>query len=303
MLTHRPRRTCTLIVTLGGVALVAQSASAAPCTTSVPLSNGLQVSVRAREIAPGEVVRLDVTAPALRKVEVKSPWHVVVPYEVGQHTWRALVGVDLDVHPGTYELDIRGRALSEDVIEYCESIVVREKKFPTRTLTVAPKFVTPPPSEAARIERERAELGRLFRAATPNPDWQAPFTLPIEGSVVSGFGVRSVFNNEPRAPHGGADFASPAGTPVLAPGGGRVVLVGDLYFTGNTVVIDHGVGLQSLFAHLSRADVHEGDVIKRGDVLGAVGATGRATGPHLHWTVRLNGARVDPLSLIYALEE
>ena len=121
--------------------------------------------------------------------------------------------------------------------------------------------------------------------------------------MVSGFGVRSVYNGEPRAPHSGADFASPSGTPVLAPGGGRVVLAEPLYFTGQTVVIDHGLGLVSLLAHLSRIDVRVGADVVAGARVGLVGATGRATGPHLHWTVRLQGARVDPMSVIAALQE
>jgi murein DD-endopeptidase MepM/ murein hydrolase activator NlpD len=121
-------------------------------------------------------------------------------------------------------------------------------------------------------------------------------------SVISGFGVRSIYNGEPRAPHNGADFASPLGTPVSAPGGGRVVLAESLYFTGRTVVIDHGLGLVSLLAHLSRIDVREGTDVVTGAQIGLVGATGRVTGPHLHWTVRLQGARVDPLSLIAVLE-
>ena len=110
-----------------------------------------------------------------------------------------------------------------------------------------------------------------------------------------------MFNGEPRQPHGGADFPSPTGTPIAAPGGGRVVLVRDLYFTGQTVVLDHGLGLYSLFAHLSAVDVHVGDVVEAGARIGLVGATGRVTGPHLHWAIRLNGARVDPLSLLDAL--
>jgi len=114
-------------------------------------------------------------------------------------------------------------------------------------------------------------------------------------------GVRRVFNGQPRQPHAGADLLSPAGTPILAPSDGRVVLARDLYFTGNTVVIDHGLGLFSLFAHLSTIGVHAGDTVPGGATIGLVGATGRVTGPHLHWAMRLNGARVDPLSVLALL--
>ena len=119
----------------------------------------------------------------------------------------------------------------------------------------------------------------------------------------SAFGARSIFNGQPRSPHGGADFLSAAGTPVKAPNAGRVALARDLYFTGNTVVIDHGLGLFSLFAHLSAIDVQAGAAVGTGDVVGRVGATGRVSGPHLHWTVRAGGARVDPLSLLEVLGE
>ena len=264
----------------------------------------LSVTTRARAAAPGEVARFDIHSRVdLDRVGISVPWHPVIAYRTGPRDWRALVGIDLDVAPGDYEVKIDGSFASSEHAFATQAIHVEAKEFPTRTLRVPPQYVTPPASAKARIDRERQLLGRLFRVNAPSPRWTEPFAVPISGAVVSGFGVRSVFNNEPRAPHGGADFASAEGTPIAAPAGGDVVLVQDLYFTGNTVVVDHGLGLQSLFAHLSRTDVHEGDVVARGQVIGAVGATGRATGPHLHWTVRLNGARVDPLSLVYALEE
>ena len=124
---------------------------------------------------------------------------------------------------------------------------------------------------------------------------------PVPDAANSSFGTRSIYNGEARSPHGGTDFLSPAGRPIKAPNAGRVVLAAPLYFTGGTVVIDHGLGMFSLFAHLSTIGVREGQVVKTGDVIGEVGATGRVTGPHLHWAVRLGGARVDPLSLIAAL--
>jgi peptidyl-prolyl cis-trans isomerase A (cyclophilin A) len=239
----------------------------------------------------------------LSTVSIKAFGRAVEPFRGDDGVWRALVGIDLDAAAGQVPVAITARTATGSEVARVETLNVEAKEFPTRTLRVDPRFVTPPKSAEARIARERAELGRVFRSVTPSPEWRGPFVVPIDGAVVSGFGVRSVFNNEPRAPHGGADFASPEGTPVAAPNAGRVVLAADLYFTGNTVVLDHGAGLQSLFAHLSRIDVHEGDRVARGAILGAVGATGRATGPHLHWTVRLNGARVDPISLISALSD
>ena len=124
---------------------------------------------------------------------------------------------------------------------------------------------------------------------------------PVPGVANSAFGTRSVFNGKPRNAHGGADFLSPAGTPVQSPNAGRIAIARALYFSGNTVVIDHGLGLFSMLAHLSTIDVHEGDMVTAGEVIGQVGATGRVTGPHLHWAVRANDARIDPLSLMALL--
>jgi murein DD-endopeptidase MepM/ murein hydrolase activator NlpD len=125
--------------------------------------------------------------------------------------------------------------------------------------------------------------------------------LPLPGVQGNNFGSRSIFNGQPRAPHAGADFRGATGTPIPAPAAGQVVLAESLFFTGNTVVIDHGEGLYSLLAHLSRIDVAPGQTLVRGDVVGLLGATGRVTGPHLHWTIRLNGARVDPLRVVALL--
>ncbi len=261
----------------------------------------LAISVRGRAIVPGEVLTVDVRGPAdVSEVTVSALGQQTTAWSLGDGRWRALIGIDLEVKPGPQVISAAARARGRDPVAGQTSVNVESKEFPTRTLTVDPKFVTPPPSARPRIEREAAELGRLFRTVTPVGAWPGAFAAPIEGALVSGFGVRSVFNGQPRAPHGGADFASAAGTPVAAPNAGTVVLVDDLYFTGNTVVLDHGGGLLSLFAHLSRVDVRQGETVARGAVLGAVGATGRVTGPHLHWTVRLHGTHVDPMSLVFA---
>jgi murein DD-endopeptidase MepM/ murein hydrolase activator NlpD len=135
---------------------------------------------------------------------------------------------------------------------------------------------------------------------TPQRFWHGAFVRPVPDPANSAFGTRSVYNGEARSPHSGADFLSPSGRPIKSPAGGRIVIADARYFTGNTVVIDHGLGVYSLLAHLSSMSVAAGQSVEAGDIIGNVGATGRVTGPHLHWTVRLDGARVDPLSLLYA---
>src|SRR4029077_6735981 len=155
----------------------------------------------------------------------------------------------------------------------------------------------------ARIMREAAELAQLWMLSDPRRLWNDGFLRPVPGRANGAFGSRSIFNGVARQPHGGADFLSPAGTPVHAPNSGRVVLARDLSFAGHTVAIDHGLGVFSLLAHLSVVDVHEGEFVTRGETIGQVGATGRVTGPHLHWAIRMNGARVDPLAVLATINQ
>jgi murein DD-endopeptidase MepM/ murein hydrolase activator NlpD len=215
------------------------------------------------------------------------------------HTWRTLVGIDVGQAPsttGTFRIDVAAAAGRE--LAATGTIAVTPRAFATRRLRVASQFVDPSPQEFERIRTEAERLEAIFATVTQSERIDT-FVAPLPGPA-SNFGSRSIFNGEARAPHAGADFRGAAGTPIPAPAAGRVVLAEDLFFTGHSVVIDHGLGLYSLLAHLSRIDVAPGQAVSRGDIVGLLGATGRVTGPHLHWSVRLNGARVDPLSLIAA---
>jgi murein DD-endopeptidase MepM/ murein hydrolase activator NlpD len=180
-------------------------------------------------------------------------------------------------------------------------LTVTPKKFRTRQLTVDPAFVDPPADTLLRIKEDTERINRVWASSVVVPLWSGPFVRPVPEASNSAFGSRSVYNGQSRSPHGGADFASPAGTPVRSANAGRVALAGDLYFTGNTVIIDHGGGLFSFFAHLRSIAVRESDLVTTGAPIGEVGATGRVTGPHLHWAVRANNARVDPMSLLAVL--
>jgi murein DD-endopeptidase MepM/ murein hydrolase activator NlpD len=251
-------------------------------------------------VQPGELVVLTLTTTSpVESLRVHAFQESLHPFRVDERTWRVLVGIDLNVKPGTHAVSIvPGDAKSAAVTHH---LVVKSKAFPTRRLTVDDAFVNPPASVTKRIEEEGARLARLWTSSSPERLWADPFVAPVPQPANSRFGSRSILNGRAMSPHGGADFASPAGTPIQAPNTGRIVLAGDLYYTGGTVVIDHGLGLVSLFAHMSRVDVAEGEMVDRGAVVGLVGATGRVTGPHLHWTLRANGARVDPLSLLSIL--
>ena len=258
------------------------------------------VSVSARAIQPGELVVLKVTtAASARTVRVRGMGREFPAFSESLTAWRALVGIDLEVKPGRYDLLVVAGESAADQAKH--QLVVTPKQFVTRELTVDPAFVNPPVEVQSRIQADADQLNRVWASSSPTRLWSGPFVRPVTAPANSAFGSRSVFNGERRNPHGGADFSSIAGTPVRAPNAGRVLLAADLYFTGNTVVIDHGLELFSLFAHLQTIDVREGDTVVTGQFVGNVGATGRVTGPHLHWTVRVNDARVDPLSLLASL--
>jgi murein DD-endopeptidase MepM/ murein hydrolase activator NlpD len=255
------------------------------------------VSARSRSIRPGELIVLTmVPPPGSDRVKVRAFDREVPAFRTNDREWEALVGIDLDVRPGTYTVSVTAGSASAGY-----DLLVTPRTFRTRRLTVDEAFVTPPKSEQARIDREAALLAETWKTPAAERLWTGPFIRPVSEPANSAFGTRSVFNGKPRNAHGGADFLSPAGTPIHAPNGGRIVIARPLYFSGNTVIIDHGLGLFSMLAHLSVIDVHEGDRITTGQVVGKVGATGRVTGPHLHWTVRAADARVDPLSLLAVL--
>jgi len=267
------------------------------------LSADLTVSHRARSLQPGEVALLTVeSVRPLRQVRVRAfdrwfPAYAATP-PLG---WSALVGIDLDTKPGRYVVSVAGVDADGKTVTAEYPLTVAPKQFATRRLTVDEKFVSPPPEAVARIQRESARVRAILDGASTDRLWNGPFALPVPGNPISEFGKRSVYNGQPRRPHAGVDFAGAVGTPVRAPNAGKVVLAADLYYSGNTIILDHGQGLYSYFGHLSALLAREGDTIAAGDVVGRVGATGLVTGPHLHWAVWIAGTRVDPLSLVEIL--
>lgn len=213
--------------------------------------------------------------------------------EDGQR-WIAILGIPLTVKPGQQQVDIDGSP---------RSFQVQPREYRAQHITLKnQRQVNPNPADLKRIERELAEQTAAYRQFSPNQPSNLLFDRPVEGPLSSPFGLRRFFNGEERNPHSGLDFAAKAGTPIKAPSAGRVILTGDYFFNGKTVFLDHGQGLISMFCHLSAIDVKVGDQLGRGEILGKVGATGRATGPHLHWNVSLNDARVDPSIFIGAFK-
>ena len=263
----------------------------------------LTVTHRARSLQPGEIVLLVVdSSQKLGRLKAVVFGHEFPLFATGDELkWTGLVGIDLDTKPGRYVVRLSGEDAAGAPATAQYALTVTAKKFPTRELTVDEKFVSPPPEAQARIKLESEKVRAIFEVVSRERYWSGPFRVPVPGSPISEFGKRSVYNGQPRSPHAGTDFRGATGTPIVAPNAGTIVLAANLYYSGNTVIIDHGLGLYSYFGHMSAFSVRQGDRVTTGQVVGKVGATGLVTGPHLHWSVRLVGTRVDPLSLINLL--
>ena len=232
-------------------------------------------------------------------VEIKIPngsavvWqNKTVPTFRSGDSWVTILGVDLDTKPGEHHAKIVG---GDGEV----TINVLAKKYPTEKVSVDDRFVNLSKADLERSARETKEVGAIYQRITTGIVPDEAFSIPIQGDTSgTNFGERRVFNGQPRAPHSGADLKASTGTPVHATNRGRVVLAKNLFFTGNTVIVDHGLGIYSLYAHLSQIDVKDGEVVNNGQVVGLAGATGRVTAPHLHWGMRVQGARVDPFTLV-----
>jgi murein DD-endopeptidase MepM/ murein hydrolase activator NlpD len=276
--------------------LLALSPAAAQSPASVPGAPAQDVTILGRGAAPGEALlvavnRRDLVAPPAGTFRGEP----LEFYPVSGGGWAALVGLDLDVPlgPAPLALTLTAAAGPRAVTQ---TVTVRAKAYPTRHLTVDDRYVRLSPADQARVEAEQARTRAIY-AGRGAPRFAGAFVSPIPGAPAARFGERRVFNGVPKDPHSGADLRAAEGDPVHAPAAGRVVLAGGLFYSGNTVILDHGLGLFTIYAHLSRIDVAEGQDVTSGALLGLVGHTGRVTGPHLHWGVKLGGARVDPFAL------
>ena len=212
---------------------------------------------------------------------------------------KAIIGVPISQESGEAAIDFRLENLSKKDI-----FRIKKKNYTEQRITLADtKMVSPPAKELDRIRKESAAQKAVYASFTPQIDLSKGFIMPLKGRKTSLYGHRRFFNNVPRSPHSGLDIAAPTGTPIVAPGSGRVALRGDFYFNGKTILLDHGQGLITMYCHMSEYMVEEGEFIGQGQMLGLVGSTGRSTGPHLHWSVSLNNFRIDPLEFLPAVNE
>jgi murein DD-endopeptidase MepM/ murein hydrolase activator NlpD len=245
---------------------------------------------------PGGVARLSLGPAATRPVALENDIPLLVTGDPIE--WTAVVGIPLSAAVGVRTLVVRVANERERRLAYR----VASKQYSEQRLKVAPGTVDLSAADQARYERERTHLATVMATFTEPSPGALPQDLrmrvPVPGRRSSSFGLRRVFNGQSRNPHSGMDIAAPTGTPVVAPLPGRVIDTGDYFFNGGTVWLDHGAGLLTMYCHLSATDCRPGDVLATGERLGAVGATGRVTGPHLHWSVQLNRAMVDPALFI-----
>jgi Peptidase family M23 len=256
-----------------------------------------RVAITPSVVAAGSPELILVTAPGAASVDGEWFTRRIQFFQHGTE-WFALAGVDVEAPLGPSTLRITAHVNGRPV-DLTQSVEIHAAHYRTGTLTVSPKFVEPPPEAMKQIEEESKLKAKVFASSSTVPLWESSFRAPVAAEATDSFGTRRMFNGKLASIHKGADFRAATGTPVHASNSGIVVLARPLYFEGSCVIIDHGLGLYTLSMHFSRIDVKEGQHVSAGDQLGLSGATGRVTGPHLHWAVRWQGAYLDPIKLLH----
>ncbi len=263
-------------------------------------NNSFQVQLSSENVFQGKVALIRVfPAHNIKSVKYFLDKKAVNFYlEKKKDTFSAFLAIDLEEPPGTKTLTIKIMNTNGLEIIQKKTFNVVKFSFPTQRLTLPESKVTLSKKNLGRYNREKAQTKSIFENSATDKLWNSSFIKPYEGKLSTRFGVRRILNNKPKSPHSGVDLKAPEGAPVVSSGDGIVSFTGDHFFTGNSVYIDHGTEIISMYFHLSSISVKMGDKVSRGQVIGHVGSTGRSTGPHLHWGVRINGNRVDPFSLL-----
>jgi len=267
---------------------------------SITTPLGTRVEFAAAAFMPGEIVTIRL-APGGRERRVSVHWSgetvTLGPPGSGFEPF-GLEGIDLGQKPGPVPISVAVLCADGTTEVARGTAEVLARAFPEKRLKVDGRYVTPPAELRERLQWEAELLRTVYGIASPRWLAEGPFGLPHEGEMALNFGERRVYNNASPSIHAGVDIAAPLGSPVRASNSGRVVLARYLYFSGRTVVIDHGLGLFTTYGHFSALKVARGDRVKKGDVIGLAGSTGRSTGPHLHWSARVRESRVDPRALL-----
>ena len=275
-----------------------------PCVARAQQSQtcGKGVTLRLNASSAGQGGLLELTLSSVAPVtDLTGTWagNPLPFWAASSQIHHALLGIDLERAPGKYDLNVSGK-LPDSVPLECKAVIsVVAGHFTIERLKVADQFVNPNPEESARAEKDSARIHEIYAHPTDERLWSGKFRMPLDG-VTTGhnFGTRRVLNGEARSPHAGLDMPAKTGTPIHASQRGRVMLADDLFNSGNTVILDHGLGVYTFYCHMSAIKVAAGDMVNAGTLIGLVGATGRVTGPHLHWALNINGARVNPLQIV-----
>ena len=286
-----------------GVALLAPGFVQAQVPVRKSCGDGITLKLNATIATQGSLLMGEVASTkALPAITAEWDGRTVPVWSEGKNraSLRALLGVDLEKAPGRYEWKISWDGADGKAHECSAQVTVHAGKFPTERLKVEKQFVQPDPEQQKRAEEDQKKMRAIYNTMTPEALWKGKFQLPLKEVTTGGnFGRRRILNGEARSPHAGVDFPAAGGTPVFASQSGKVVLAEELYYSGNTIVIDHGYGIYTLYAHLSEIGVHAGDAVEASTEIGKVGATGRVTGPHLHWGLTVEHARVNAMDIVH----
>lgn len=253
-----------------------------------------------QRIVNGSAMLVRVTTPQSVRT-LTGTWlghDLTFSYDERQRFWFAIAGASIETKAGTYPLELRAETVAGETLEFEKKIPVLRQHYPQIKLTVPGKYTAPSPEEQQEIADDKKTKDEIFKTLTPEREWQGSFAAPVEAEISDIFGVARVFNGTTQSTHLGLDFRVPAGTPVAAVNRGTVILARPLFFEGNFIVIDHGQGLMTLYLHLSKFLVKEGETVEKGQQIGISGGTGRATGPHLHLAVRWQGIYLNPETLL-----
>lgn len=259
---------------------------------------GIDALLSSSDIRQGDIVLVKVRAPGASLLTGEFHNNPVFFSKTGNDdSFTGIVGIDMTLSPGINYLSVNG-VDGENKITARIELDVKKRTYEVEKLSLPEKMVELDKESEERAEREAKDLKSVWENVSGERFWDGEFALPVNGDLVPNFGKKRVLNGKEKSPHNGIDISAPEGQEVVCPNNGKVVFSAEHFFGGKTLVIDHGQGLFTAYLHLSKAAVNVGDIIKRGDVIGLVGKTGRSTGPHLHWSARLNKARIDPLKLL-----
>lgn len=272
------------------------------------LAANLSAATGAHWIVGNQPARLVNGTPVLFRVTTPTPvrtlsgnWlghEIAFSFDASHKSWFALAGISLETKRGAYPIQLQAETFAGEAVSFEKEIRVERQRYPRVLLKVPGRYTAPSAEEQHQIEQDKETKAEAFKTLSPGREWKGSFAPPVNAEISDVFGVERVFNGSVQSTHQGLDFRVPSGTSVAAVNSGRIILARPLFFEGNCVVIDHGQGLLTLYLHLSKFLVNEGDDVKKGQAIGLSGGTGRATGPHLHLAVRWQGVYLDPQVLL-----